>query len=1522
MASTTPVEAANSLVSRSYIRIVDVLGEGPLQGFVQQPGPYGYDPLTSILYDNVQVRNPNDGSYNFNVSGQGYAVFYALGTTGQSPMSGFENVENIIPLTSNTQITNPPPGAGNVKVVTATFNTTSYPDADSIKVTMNVPALYTEDTNGNVNGFVVKYNVDISLNGSAFENLDQITINGKCTSPYLFTTIYTLPKTNPPASFYQWVVKIYKTDVDILSTYTQNTIFVNSIGVVSASSFNYPNTALVGTFIAADQFSTIPNRAYLINGLQISVPNGYTPTNYSNPTFTGVVNISANGTGASQNIGMQQQGYSTMNGIYVGQSVTGAYFAPNTTVSFVNNGTPAPQFVFGVSTPPIGVPPGDGLTTAYFSGVNTTCTPAIYPNVWTGDFKTGVWTNNPAWIFYDILTNPRYGLGSYIQPALVDKWSLYQIAQYCDTFVDNGQNNGGQEPRFTCNVNITSADDAYNVLLNLASVFRGMVYYQNGSIYTSQTADKTPIYAYTNANVIKGQFNYTDSARNTRSTVALVRYNDPNNFYRQNTAYVQDTAGFLRYGYIEKQAAAFACTSIGQATRLGQWILTAEQTLTEAISFQVGLEGLFIRPGDVFNVYYNFRNNQNQGGRIVTFDTGRKNIVLDRPVVIGAGYNYTLSAIIPALYLDGSGSVTGSDEIALIRNSQIQTIPVTTNPTSGTTVLALASGFPTGLYKGSPFILSTTGGGTIFTNAAIYQCLSTTESAPGIIDVTALQFNTGIFALVEQNYNLVTNPPNSGNPTPILPPTNFTGVLVTGLLSGSNLFYQYLSLTWNPTPSTNLGYYVISGNEGGSSYVELDNTLGTFYNYFNDVTGSVGFTLNAVSKGGVFSSGLSTTFNFPTVPGVDSNQIRFWELPDGYGDLQQIGVFYNRPTATVSNTKVFFASGSGTPFYEVLDQDFYPALGVMASGITSSSSTAYFNSVSWDMPTMVSQAAIDQSADTLLLLVENELMSVGTITGLPNSLYAVSVLRGQLGTTAATHTSNVSGWMYYNADLNSFSDPSLFHVLDKTGAYNATTGTRYFQIQNLTQNLVGAVVPTGSPWLPYVLPNPLPLAPSSLTANTPGGPIVNLSWIPSTSLDVLQYQIWRTSGAATSLIGYESVNTGYADLNVSVGFQYSYYVLTEANNEETSSLSNTVTVTVPTFPTGANLTPPGNSTAPSLYSSGYYNANDGSVLIDFTFTIPALPAGAVGQELQYGLTTSSTLMTSNTIVNSGYSTRATVNDLTPGQTYVVALQAYSPYGIVSSTVTGVGSPYLVPSKSVFTRATAPTSVQIGYAQKGMIPIVPPAYYTNGVSYIMGAVTGSWTASTDNDIAFYEWYINSATPSDGQAINPNQTLPANQNIVISYSVPSFTSVFLWIRAINKSEGTSTWTQSASFASYGVTNYAGNVGGQDFNALQIQDTQIGQVSQSSVATLVAALPITFTYITAGGSNTENFTYGIANRGFTAVPTSAIFSVNDPNITCFYNVYSPGTYPNVGLTLQTVNLAPIAASETLIINAHFFQ
>ncbi|AZC19531.1 host specificity protein J [Pseudomonas sp. CMR5c] len=263
-----------------------------------------------------------------------------------------------------------------------------------------------------------------------------------------------------------------------------------------------------------------------------------------------------------------------------------------------------------------------------------------YSGVWDGSFKTA-WTDNPAWIFYDLLLHYRYGLGHLLNAAQVDRWELYRIGQYCDQPVPDGK--GGTEPRFTCNLFLQTRSNALDVLQDLATTFRGMAYWAAGSVMAVADIPEDPVYTYANANVIDGKFGYSGSAKKTRYTVALVSWNDPTDFYRQKVEYVDDQAGITRYGIQQTEITATGCTSQGQAQRIGKWALLTNRLETESVGFSVGLDGSLARPGQIIRIADNDRAGRRIGGRLrsSTLDS----LVLDADVKAYPGD--TITVIMP-----------------------------------------------------------------------------------------------------------------------------------------------------------------------------------------------------------------------------------------------------------------------------------------------------------------------------------------------------------------------------------------------------------------------------------------------------------------------------------------------------------------------------------------------------------------------------------------------------------------------------------------------------------------------------------------------------------------------------------------------------------------------------------------------------------------------------------------------------------------------------------------------------------
>jgi predicted phage tail protein len=353
-----------------------------------------------------------------------------------------------------------------------------------------------------------------------------------------------------------------------------------------------------------------------------------------------------------------------------------------------------------------------------------------YSGIWDGSFKTD-WSNNPAWVFYDLLTNTRYGAGSFIGEANVDRYSLLPIAQYCDELVPNGR--GGTEPRFTFNAYITDRGEAYDILNALAASFRGMLYFSEGSVVAIQDRPKAVTKIFTPANVIQKTdengnvteppFSYEGTARKARKTIALVSWNDPDDNYKAKIEYVEDREGLERYGYHETEVRAFGTTSQGQAQRIGRWILLTNQLETEMVTFRVATEGFFVLPGEVIGISDPAKGGKRYGGRVAGASSA-SSVILDAPFTIVGGASYVLSVTL------SDGSV------------QTQTV---VNGAGATSTISVSPAFSSAPEAGAVWVLQENGIGR-----RRFRVISVNED-DGVVTILASLYEGTKFSLADNS---------------------------------------------------------------------------------------------------------------------------------------------------------------------------------------------------------------------------------------------------------------------------------------------------------------------------------------------------------------------------------------------------------------------------------------------------------------------------------------------------------------------------------------------------------------------------------------------------------------------------------------------------------------------------------------------------------------------------------------------------------------------------------------------------
>lgn len=259
-----------------------------------------------------------------------------------------------------------------------------------------------------------------------------------------------------------------------------------------------------------------------------------------------------------------------------------------------------------------------------------------YGGTWDGTFKWG-WTNNPAWIWFDILTEPRFGLGRRVTPAMLDKWELYRIAQRCDQKVPDGKGGSGTEPRFMFDVYIQAQADAWQVIKDIAAGFNGMTFWGNNmfNVVSDMPADTSKLQILTRASVV-GKPTYSSGSEKNRYSSALINFSDPDNHYQDRTTAVMFPELVKQFKFKQTQLTAIGCTRESEAQRRGGWAVYSN-SLDRIITVQTGLDGFAYVPGTVFAFADERLSGRVYGGRITDYDAGLKSVTTDRGTSALAG---------------------------------------------------------------------------------------------------------------------------------------------------------------------------------------------------------------------------------------------------------------------------------------------------------------------------------------------------------------------------------------------------------------------------------------------------------------------------------------------------------------------------------------------------------------------------------------------------------------------------------------------------------------------------------------------------------------------------------------------------------------------------------------------------------------------------------------------------------------------------------------------------------------------
>ncbi|WP_039817685.1 phage tail tip protein [Klebsiella pneumoniae] len=515
-----------------------------------------------------------------------------------------------------------------------------------------------------------------------------------------------------------------------------------------------------------------------------------------------------------------------------------------------------------------------------------------YNGVWDGTFKL-LSSSNPAWILFDLLTNARYGLGKFVSESMIDLGQLYQIGRYCDEEVDDGF--GGKEKRFAINTQITSRQDAYRLIQDIAGAFRGMVFWAGGMVNIMQDSPSDPVMLFTNANVKDGLFTYKGSARKDRPSVALITYNNKQDGYKQNVEYVEDQEAMARYGERKTEAVAFGCTSRGQAHRVGLWLLYTARMESDMITFTAGLDASFLMPGETVLIQNKYRAGKRNSGRIVSFT--KNSITLDAPVSLKKSGSFIR-------IINQEGKIVERD----INETGDNITKVTFKTALATAEQPVANG-----------VWTITEPDLVPMRARVVAIAQ--GETPGSFDITVVQNNASKYQAIDNGATLVPENTTVLDPT-YSKPSNLVISEGTYLSSPGNLSVK-LMLAWEGKSPE---YWVSwrRSDEGNVSNWQSARATEEQYEIVNVAeNGRYDFQLYSVSFGGKKSEIITAVYQVKgtmTPPGAPTsltavgdyrNVVLNWVNPDSV-DLAQINVYASKTNKL--DTATLIAQAATTTF--------------------------------------------------------------------------------------------------------------------------------------------------------------------------------------------------------------------------------------------------------------------------------------------------------------------------------------------------------------------------------------------------------------------------------------------------------------------------------------------------------------------------------------------------------------------------------------------------------------------------------
>ena len=578
----TPYRAPDTLNSRQFATIQDLISEGEIEGFAtaskenRTKGSTAYNNAalkdvflneTPILKSTANSASPADADFNF----QGVGFTPRFGTANQTSIPGIVSSES----TTAVGVT-----VSSSSAVTRQITNTNV---DAIKVTITFPQLQEAKDNGDLVGSSVSLKIQVQYNSGGYSDVISDTITGRTADAYQKEY-----RVNVTGAF-PVDIRVVRVTADSTSSSLIDAFTWTSFGEIIDDAQTYPNSAYTSLRIDSEQFNSIPKRAFRIRGVKVRIP----------------------GAGAS------------------------------------GSGTPS---------------------------IDNATGRIVYPTnyIFNGTMGAAVWCSCPAMILLDLLTTERYGFGTHITDANLDLFSFVAASKYANELVSDGQ--GGQEARFSCNVNIQSSKEAFDLIKDLATVMRCIAIWSAGSITITQDRPTDSSYLFSLANVTSEGFNYTGSSLKQRHSVVSVSYFNMDS-REMDFEIVEDTSLQSKIGIVKKDVKAFACTSRGQAQRLGKAIIFSENQESEVVNFSTSMDaGAIVRPGSVITINDPVRGGARRSGRVAAATTTQITVDDEQGLDTFGGSNQKISVIMP----DGSietKPITGISGLVITLSSALSTTP-------------------------------------------------------------------------------------------------------------------------------------------------------------------------------------------------------------------------------------------------------------------------------------------------------------------------------------------------------------------------------------------------------------------------------------------------------------------------------------------------------------------------------------------------------------------------------------------------------------------------------------------------------------------------------------------------------------------------------------------------------------------------------------------------------------------------------------------------------------------------------